>query len=137
MRLRPLVMALLATIISALPCALMAVIAYTQFGNLWLQPPYVREFPATLGFWLGFSASVAFFVVCVNRGLRRAASVYLLVPIAMGIGGGVAIEIMSRGDPKIVFPIGFFEIAPLSWVIAGIIDATWKRSGDRSARHAA
>jgi hypothetical protein len=123
MRALPFLLGLLAAIASALPCLWMAILAVAQFGNLWMQPPYIREFPAILGFWLGFVAAVAFFVVCVRKGLRRAASIYLLVPIALGLVGGVAEEVMLLDNAKVSFPLGFFEIGPLSWIIAGFIAA--------------
>jgi hypothetical protein len=137
MRALPFLLGLVASAASALPCIWMAILAVAQFGNLWLQPPYVREFPAILGFWLGLVSAVAFFVVCVNKGLRRAASPYLLIPIGVGLLGGLAEELMLLDNAKVSFPIGFFEIAPLSWVIAGVLAAKLKRREGSNVGHAA
>jgi hypothetical protein len=115
----------------------MAILAVAQFGNLWMQPPYVRELPAIVGFWLGFAAAIVFFVVCVNKGLKRALSPYLLALIGFGLLGGVAEELMLMDNAKVSFPIGFFEIAPLSWVIAGIVAAKFKRTEGENVSHAA
>jgi hypothetical protein len=43
------------------------------------------------------------------------------MPIAVGIAGGISEEVMLLDNAKVSFPIGFFEIAPLSWIIAGVI----------------
>ena len=112
---------LIAAAASAVPAVWMAILAVVQFGNLWMQPPYVREFPAIAGFWVGFVAAVVFFVVCLKSGLKLALSPYLLIPIAVGIVGGISEEVMLLDNAKVSFPIGFFEIAPLSWIIAGVI----------------
>jgi hypothetical protein len=45
----------------------------------------------------------------------------LLVSIGVGLVGGIVEEVMLRDIAKAAFPIGFFEIAPLSWIIAGVI----------------
>jgi hypothetical protein len=137
MRAAPPVLGLLALAASALPCTWMAILAVAQFGNLWMQPPYVREFLAIVGFWLGLAAAVLFFALCVSKGLKRAVSPYLLVPIGIGLLGGVAEELMLMDNAKASFPLGFFEIAPLSWVIAGIVVAKLKRAGGANVGHAA
>ena len=112
--------ALIAAAVSAIPCFWMAILAVAQYGNLWMQPPYIREFPAIVAFWLGFISAVGFFCVCVRRGLRRALSPLLLIAVGIGIIGGIAEEIMLLNNSKLSFPVGFLEIAPLSWVIAGV-----------------
>ena len=99
----------------------MAILAVAQFGNLWMQPPYVREFPAIACFWLGFVAAIIFFVVCLKGTLRHALSPWLLIPIGVGLVGGIVEEVMLLDNAKVSFPIGFSEIAPLSWIIAGVI----------------
>ena len=137
MRAAPPVLGLLASAVSALPCIWMAVLAVAQFGNLWMQPPYVREFPAIVAFWLGLAAAIVFFVACVNKGLKRAVSPYLLALIGIGLLGGVAEELMLMDNAKVSFPLGFFEIAPLSWVIAGIVAAKLKRAEGGNVGHAA
>jgi hypothetical protein len=136
MRALPFLLGLLAAAASALPSFWMAILAVAQFGNLWMQPPYVREFPAIVGFWLGFASAVAFFAVCINKGLGRT-STYLLIPISIGIVGGIAEEVMLLDNAKVSFPIGFFEVAPLSWVIAGVVAAKWKRREAGKVSHAA
>ncbi len=99
----------------------MAILAVAQFGNLWMQPPYVREFPAIACFWLGFVAAVIFFVVCLKGTLRHALSPWLLIPIGVGLVGGIVEEVMLFDNARVSFPIVFFEIAPLAWIIAGVI----------------
>ena len=115
----------------------MAILGVAQFGNLWMQPPYVREFPAIVGFWLGLAAAIVFFVVSVKKGLKRAMSPYLLALIGIGALGGIAEELMLMDNTKVSFPLGFFEIAPLSWVLAGIVAAKLKRAEGGSVGHAA
>ena len=137
MRSLPLLLGLLAAAASALPCIWMAILAVAQFGNLWLQPPYVRELPAIVAFWVGFVGAIAFFGVCIKKGVGRAASAYLLIPIGIGILGGIAEELMLLDNAKVSFPIGFFEIAPLSWLIAGVFAAKLKRPEGGNVGHAA
>ena len=132
-----LILGLLASVASALPCIWMAILAAAQFGNLWMQPPYVREFPAIVAFWLGFAGAIVFFAVCAKKGLRRAASPYLLGLIGIGLLGGIVEEVMLLDNAKVSFPLGFFEIAPLSWVIAGIVAAKLKRPEGGNVSHAA
>jgi len=121
MRTLRLILGLVALGVSAVPLVWMAILAVAQFGNLWMHPPYVREFPAIAAFWIGFAASIVFFWLCLTKGLKRALSPYVLLPICVGIIGGIAEEVMLLDNAKVSFPIGFFEIAPLSWMIAGVI----------------
>ena len=121
MRALPFLLGLIAAAASAVPAAWMAILAVAQFGNLWMQPPYVREFPAIACFWLGFVAAVIFFVVCLKGTLRHALSPWLLIPIGVGLVGGIVEEVTLFDNARVSFPIGFFEIAPLAWIIAGVI----------------
>jgi hypothetical protein len=121
MRALPFLLGLIAAVASAMPLLWMAILAVAQFGNLWMQPPYVREFPAIACFWLGFVAAAIFYVICLKRTLRDAMSPWLLIPIGVGLLGGIVEEVLLLHNAKTSFPIGFFEIAPLSWIIAGVI----------------
>ncbi len=123
MRSNALILGIVAAALSVLPLFWMSILAVVQFGNLWMEHPYVREFLAIAAFWFGVVGAVMFFGVCVRKGLKPALSPYLLVPIIVGIAGGVAEEIMLLHNPKASFPIGFFELAPVSWFVAGVVVA--------------
>ena len=121
----------IATAVSALPVLWMAVLATVQFANLWMDPPYFREFIAIAAFWIGLVAAIAFFRRCVTTGVRSAISPWLIAAILLGIVGGVAEELMLLDNAKTSFAIGFFELAPLSWVAAGIVGAKLISSSKR------
>ncbi len=123
MRFIKLGLAVIALALSAMPLFWAAIILDTQFGNLWMTHLYWREFPAVLAFWVGFVASLEFFRRCLVNSLTYALSPILLVLISIGLAGGIAEEVMLWDNSKVSFPLGYFEVAPVSWVIVGYICA--------------
>ena len=122
MKLSRLLLIAAAVILSAIPVFWMALILYVQFFNLvGLDPPYWREFVSAALFWVGFAASLVFAKRCFASGLDAAFSPVLILTIILGIVGGIAEELILVHNPKTSFAIGFFELAPVSWVVAGFV----------------
>ena len=109
---RPLLV-IVALALSALPVLWMTVLASTQYGNLWLEPPHWREFPCIVAFWIGFAAAIVFARRCFIGRSAFAGSAGLLVLIGVGVVGGISEEIMLLNNAKTPFPIGYFELATL------------------------
>jgi hypothetical protein len=111
-----------AIILSAMPVFWMGLILFVQFFNvIGLDPPYWREFACAALFWVGFASSLVFARRCFAGDLRAALSPVLMLAIMVGIAGGIAEELILVNNPKTQFPLGFFELAPLSWLVAGVV----------------
>jgi hypothetical protein len=101
--------------VSALPAAWMAYLAFVQSTNLGLSPPYWRELAFIAAFWVGLLASVAFAHRCFVDAQSLPRSALLLGLVTVGITGGI------EEETKMAFPLGFFELAPISWVLSGLL----------------
>jgi len=113
--------------LSVVPASWMTLLFLTQSIELvGSTPPYWREFLAVVLFWAGFIASLVFAKRCFAAGLGAALSPPLLLMIVLGISAGIAEEFILASDPEFHFAIGYFELAPMSWVIAGVT-AAWLR----------
>jgi hypothetical protein len=130
---------LAASLLSAMPVLWMAILFLTQSNNFFAETPYRDEFPNIVLFWVGFVAACAFAYSGFTRTLSARRILVLGPLVALGIVGGVMEEIKLLHDAKIAFPIGFFELAPLCWVAAGISAKLWpnkvlKNEARKSAR---
>ena len=116
---------LAAVLASALPLLWMAILFVAQSGNVTGPTQYWDEFPFIVAFWVGFAAASVFAASCFTQKLTRRRILLLTPFILLGIVGGVAEEIILGSDAKVSFHIGFFELAPLSWVVAGLVARLW------------
>jgi hypothetical protein len=96
-----------------------------QSRNFVADTPYRDEFPFIVLFWVGFVAACVFAYSCFTRTLSKQRAMLLGALLALGVVGGIMEEIGSIHDTKTSFPLGFFELAPLSWAAAGMISRLW------------
>ena len=117
-----------ALIVSIVPLLWMVVLTITQLGNLGLNPPYWREIVYIVPFWIGFVSAVVFARRCFVSAPNFVWSPLLISLILVGLAGGIGEELILFNNAKFSFPIGFFELAIASWVIAGLIARKLPRS---------
>ena len=112
-----------AVILSTMPVFWMALLAVAQFNNLWLIPPYWREFLCIAAWWVGFVSSIVLALRSLRHGRGAMRSPILLSLVAIGLVGGVTEEAILWNNPKGGFPFGYFEVGILVWVAVALAAA--------------